>query len=62
LETIAETVDKWQEASMQRKLLAFALTMRTQSWPADYHQQMDWIAEIRQALNRLQGDDEFSAH
>jgi hypothetical protein len=61
-ETIAETVDRWQEASMQWKLLAFALTMRNQSWQADYHQQRDWIAQIRQALNRLEGDDEFSAH
>jgi len=61
-ETIAETVDRWQNTSMQRKLLAFALVMQTQSWQADYHQQRDWIAQIRQALNRLEGDHEFSAH
>ena len=61
-ETIAETVDKWQDATMQWKLLAFALAMRTQSWQVDYHQQRDWIAQIRQALDRLEGDDEFSAN
>jgi hypothetical protein len=53
-DTIAGTIESWASASLAQKLYAFALTMQHQSWQEDYHQQKDWIEQIKQAVRELE--------
>ena len=53
-DAIAGTIESWASASLAQKLYAFALTMQNQSWQEDYHQQKDWIEQIKQAVRELE--------
>jgi len=43
---------------LTQKLYAFALTMQHQSWQEDYHQQKDWIEQIKQAVRELEEQED----
>ena len=57
-DTIAGSIESWASASLTQKLYAFALTMQHQSWQEDYHQQKDWIEQIKQAVRELEEQED----